>query len=366
MINGVAVRPFTLGPEAAFPDGVALIVEQGCVQCDVPPRGYVRMYRGQNGQVRTDPLPKEWRGHAITRYITGRDGGLMASSVCTRGDCGGLSAASPDARSTIIWSRDAGVTWQQVGEFDGTYIALAVTAEGVVVGRLAQGTVEELWVLPSGRTLQRPPGAGGSWPYILALRSGELVWRSADGRSLLRSNGDRLADLGRSGDVRPDGLIEERSGGRFAVEWSEYPYVYLGIWSQPGMPERVFSQRFWGVAQLSGWLTPTTLIGTPHSDLIQTAAAIYDIERGIASPLQIGGSRVLAVMPGPFARVMGTGSCLNVRAEPAADARVLDCAADTVLLRDLGTVHETGDVTWLRVATPAGVEGWVSSHFVER
>ena len=334
------------------------------------------MYRDKNGQVRTDLLPSHWRGHTIEGIRISPGGALMASAVCTRGYCGGLAAASPDARTAIIWSRDGGVSWQELGEFDGVSYTLAVTPDGVVVGQPRNGEVQGLHMLPSGRALSLPAGADGSWPFVFVRRSGELVWQSGDGRYLLLADGERLADLGRTGRLYTDAVIEERPGGRFAVEWSEHPHVYLGVWNQAGTPERVFSQRFWGVARLGGWLSPTTLIGTPLSELVRNGPAIYDIERGVASSLPLNNylpahltnarNRVMAVIPGPFVRVFGTGSCLNVRERPETSARVLDCAADSVLLRDLGETREEDGVIWLRVATPAGVQGWVSSYFVER
>jgi hypothetical protein len=48
----------------------------------------------------------------------------------------------------------------------------------------------------------------------------------------------------------------------------------------------------------------------------------------------------------------------------AADA--LTCAADGVLLRDTADTREVDGVTWRRVATPAGVEGWASEEFLNR
>ena len=79
-----------------------------------------------------------------------------------------------------------------------------------------------------------------------------------------------------------------------------------------------------------------------------------------------GRSLVDAVQTGPFARVVDTGLCLNVRAEPSLAARALDCMADGVLLRDLGEMREAEGVTWVRVSTPAGVEGWASAKYLER
>jgi len=59
-------------------------------------------------------------------------------------------------------------------------------------------------------------------------------------------------------------------------------------------------------------------------------------------------------------------TCLNVRAEPLPSAGILDCAAEGVLLRDLGQATDFAGSNWLQVATPAGAEGWASAQYLER
>ena len=44
---------------------------------------------------------------------------------------------------------------------------------------------------------------------------------------------------------------------------------------------------------------------------------------------------------------------------------MLDCAGEGVLLSDLDQIAET-DATFLRVRTPAGIEGWASTQYLER
>ena len=102
--------------------------------------------------------------------------------------------------------------------------------------------------------------------------------------------------------------------------------------------------------------------------------AVFDLETGEARPLAgpfhdlplSGRNYVRAVLHGPFARVVDTGSCLNVRSEPSEAADALTCAADGVLLHDTGDTREVDGVTWRRVVTPAGVEGWANSQYLER
>jgi len=81
--------------------------------------------------------------------------------------------------------------------------------------------------------------------------------------------------------------------------------------------------------------------------------------------LPYGHAIVTAVQLGPFARVVDTGSCLRVRAEPSLTGAVIDCMADGVLLRDGEETRDSGGATWLRVTTPAGIQGWASTAFLE-
>ena len=94
-------------------------------------------------------------------------------------------------------------------------------------------------------------------------------------------------------------------------------------------------------------------------------------------PLYVDGP----LLPNHF-RVVGVDECLTLGAEPSPDAAVinclpirtgasldaaeLDCMAEGVLLQDQGGDVITDDgVTWLKVRTPAGIEGWSSSRYLE-
>jgi len=126
---------------------------------------------------------------------------------------------------------------------------------------------------------------------------------------------------------------------------------------------------------------PSGLLPTPEPGhyAMNFVPAIFDLEAGEAHPLAgpfqelplSGRNYIRAIVHGPFARVVDTGACLNVRAEPAMAepamaASVLACAADSVLLRDTGETREVEGTAWRRVVTPAGVEGWASSQYLER
>lgn len=115
-------------------------------------------------------------------------------------------------------------------------------------------------------------------------------------------------------------------------------------------------------------------IQAPGSEYGTPLPAILDLDTGsyslIPGPFKsdqpgwssLGRTAVHAVQTGPFARVTGTGSCLNIRTDPSVSAEVLTCMADGVLLR------ETSDVSagWMSVITPGGTQGWASLAFLER
>ena len=137
---------------------------------------------------------------------------------------------------------------------------------------------------------------------------------------------------------------------------------------------------------VGGWLTAGQLVVTsefPRDQLETPPAGTYsgalpgvlDLDSGTMRPIsspfakvefQQEHSRIEATVRGPFARVVNTGGCLNVRAEPSLDAGIVGCAADNVLLLDTGETERSGGVTWLRVVGPLGLEGWASTKFLER
>ena len=99
---------------------------------------------------------------------------------------------------------------------------------------------------------------------------------------------------------------------------------------------------------------------------------LIDLRRGVIHPLRTlqgdGGvtTFVRSVRTGPFARVAGTGDCLNVRETASADATVLGCYRDGVLLR-LGADPATrSESAWLPVETLDGRHGFAAAAYLER
>lgn len=114
---------------------------------------------------------------------------------------------------------------------------------------------------------------------------------------------------------------------------------------------------------------PGGLVGGPVPAFLDLATGEYQV---LSDPFRSPGFQpqssryvVYAGLYGPFARVVDTGACLNVRATPSLTGEVLDCAADGVLLvHDFETADADG-ITWLRVRTPGGTIGWAASGFLE-
>jgi len=68
-----------------------------------------------------------------------------------------------------------------------------------------------------------------------------------------------------------------------------------------------------------------------------------------------------------YARVVNTdGTCLNIRKEPGSAGQVLACEAEGVMLEDLLAGVFLEEITWARVRTPGGIEGWASTQYLER
>jgi len=401
VVDGLRVVPIQFGEEMELPEDVALIIETGCYYCDGPPTGLYRLYRDASGQLRTDALftlealglplhrgNKEdaWDESYITGIALSDDASEIAAGVCTRGYCGGLGFPTADAETTLYRSLDGGVTWTPFGVLDGGAWVVAVVKDGVVVSG-PYGTEEEsppkFSLFPGGEPVQPtqpPPGVSG-WP--LMLPGGELAWRTEDGR-LLRSDGSEALALGEGAYVGD--IVAEPNGERFAVTWwTDWPSSQnrIGLFSPDGRPINAFSLS--DSARVGGWLSDTLVAGNatvpqgllptpePGRYVMNFVPVIIDLETGQTHPLAgpfhelplSGRNYVRAVLHGPFARVVNTGSCLNVRAEPAMAAPVLACAADGALLQETGETREADGATWRRVVMPAGVEGWASSQYLE-
>jgi hypothetical protein len=389
--SAVAAETLQVGAPVPLPDNVALIVEVGCWQCDGDYGKLVRIYRDASGVVQETPLLAAPGGHTVSP-----DGSQVAFAWCSRGICDGFNPTSPDVQSTIAWSHDGGITSTTFPPLDGIYDVAAVT-RGML---LATGQTSDLRPLPirhypGGDTLASPPGG----IYPIATGGDVIAFLTADRRAILLGPDVAPFDLGSGRQINSIAPADV-AGDRLAIDWSERVSdtdvrFYRSIVSLKGPRFHMEIERTYLVdgffGQSGGWLDADTIIatynfhdadlpapaGSPDSRGSRPLPAVIDLKTSTVHPIvepfasnqpyQHGRNFVLAVVRGPFARVVNTGSCLNLRAEPRADAPVRDCAADNVLLRWVGQEEKSTDgQNWALVEMPDGDDGWVSPEFIAR
>ncbi len=387
-----------------------MIIESGCWGCDGGAGNLVRVYRDASGDVRTEGLlngiasglpthiidnpdgPQEYpafiSGHAMTQ-----DASVMAVSFCIKGSCvfSELGSFEADSEGVTFRSLDGGITWQETGRGGPVYRVDGVLTDGrVLVGHGAQDDgVLDYALLPDNTTVTAP--TDGAYPVTI---SNQILWGTSDGRLLLPDGseffspsepdpnryyrsvlGSLSSGLEKGSALvywyiqgpapRPDGYVD-----RFAVaelnvadglvtlsrQWEIEGYLWtIGSWSSKNDRAIISIQA------------PGSEYGTPLPAILDLDTGSYSLIPGPFKSDQpgwssLGRTAVHAVQTGPFARVTGTGSCLNIRTDPSVSAEVLTCMADGVLLR------ETSDVSagWMSVITPGGTQGWASLAFLER
>jgi hypothetical protein len=235
--------------------------------------------------------------------------------------------------------------------------------------------------------VERPPSVWqdqSGLPFPLVTGAGEILWW--DELGLFTEDGTRLVSLGVKDAVVDEVAGDTQSG--LLVRWSSGYSSYVSLFT--GGSEVRTGRYGSGVVHSMATLAreqaalygsmPDDQAGVPLATTYVyggVVPALIDLEGGIAHayaspfldagfPFTNGRAIARAVQHGPFARVIGTGSCLNVRAEPSESAGVLTCAADGVLLQDLGQAAEADGRTWAMVMTPAGEQGWAAAEYLER
>jgi hypothetical protein len=118
---------------------------------------------------------------------------------------------------------------------------------------------------------------------------------------------------------------------------------------------------------------PGQILGAPPN-FIGLLPALFDLDSGqyvkikepfLEADFEPERDILHAVQTGPFVRIDGTGSCLNLRASPGLDSDKVDCFADGVLLNHNRSVVTNQDIEWLNVTAPDGTQGWASTEFLE-
>jgi hypothetical protein len=332
----------------------------------------------------------------ILNLVAAEDGSDIVVAICTGGYCGGLGWATADAETTLFQSTDGGARWRRWATLSGGYSPVTMWARCCVM--LADnadpaGRMGPAFMLFPGQEPVELPQGGPAWPAFPF--NGKMIWMTEDG-TLVDSVGNvfiTAADDVRAIRPYPNGAYDPGSR-RLAVDLSvddpsgDDSDYYLGMFDEFGNLQGVFSLGGLETFVLSDlWVGEDLLLANVefHPKLLPevdpghygTIPSILDLKRRLilpiphpfidkAFPLPNPRNKIVATMRGPFARVVTSGSCLNVRVKPDQASLSLTCAADRVLLRDTGELVEGyGGDSWLRVVTPGGVAGWAAARFLE-
>jgi|GEM_PF-1603332 len=394
VIAGVPVAHVKFTQPGPLPvDGLSLIVEKGCYGCDTPASAIERV-TSEGGRLVVDTLfesadtlaPEDYIASSLFDDATGE----YYVAVCSRGYCGGVGQVSSDAQTTLYRSTDGGVTWQEVETFDGPGTIAAVTRQGVLlnVSTFANGVLDYKFRLAGSTQIVRPP-AGYEPAYSLDRVIG---WRKSGGYEVLNFDGSPLVTLpdvglpaGRLGAMSVAGVL---ASGDVLVTWLDGPspseqYRYLGL-VQGGKLTKIFRSDAslmigeWanqGLAVGNIVASPTDIDPSRSNNQGKLHPMLMDLHTGEIQLLELYGpafsdaydlerNRVRAYEAGPYLRGTGAGDCLNVREQPSTSAPVVQCFADNVLLKNLNQEQQAGGITWKKVRTPTGKEGWASAEFL--
>ncbi len=387
---------------------MAVIVETGCWGCAGYPTGLVRIYRDSSGQIRSEELltaeqfglPSQVvdgpegaieKRPFITNIVSTPDASVLATSVCVRGgECGpgGLANWQADAIAVIYRSTSGGIGWEEIGRGGPALEVVGVLNNGeVLTSNYLEPLGSPTWAIFPGNLPVQPP-EGGAWPVPA---SNEVLWSTNDGR-LIASDGTEFAKLEglvANSSVEVLGIFNWPTQGTALVAWDrsdieppEYHISQLNLDLSKTSVTRLLTAEQ-SLVYLGSWsdTTEKAVISVEERntpDAIGTLPAILDLKSGIYQLITdaftsvtppyrpYGRALVHAVQIGPFARVVGTGSCLNIRAMPSQYGDIVTCASDGVLLYDSIERRSVDGTIWIRVATPQRATGWASSEFLER
>ena len=241
-----------------------------------------------------------------------------------------------DCRSSLglFRSTDGGVTWSYLGsvnlddEWGGSMIVGVLPGEEpqlAVVTELDGTPESEVQLFPSGET------------RIIDHRRIGLITNRADYRWRLLRDGRLATQIIRNFER----LWLAEDGEELGSEIPDHLKVVLPETSS--IPSDLYRHYLPGYDPPDDWPTDRYLF--------------YNLEN--VSPYVI-------VQHGPFLHVTDVGEeCLPIRSEPSSSSEELACIAEHVLLTDLGDMVTDEGVTWHRMRTPAGIEGWSDGSYLE-
>ena len=394
-LEGVEVRPLRIYANWGVNETTSLIIELGCTQCDGPTTGFARVYKMPYTGVQFDVLltPEKLPLPPATpedqRYVAGfglaPDGSDLVAGICVYGYCGGMGGPTANAEVWLFRSQDGGVTWSDYGHLPRPETILGWLGPGSVLTSYYEdeSATVSYTVRPSGEVVRPPVNIPNTWPVVTS--SGEVLWSSKEGRLFFSDGRTYVAAQGGVSFGRP---VRSDKGDLLPFFWDGNDSYYLAQLKADGSVRRALVATSW--INPEQWLPPVEsryILGTVNVpqeelwrhevpgqfagvlpaliDLVSGTAAVY-AEPFLQPPFLNGRNHVVAVQRGPFARVVNTGDCLNVRDAPSTSGNILACLADGVLVRDSADVSQADGTTWAHVTTPSGTEGWVSTEYLER
>jgi DNA-binding CsgD family transcriptional regulator len=374
-------------PVASIPSSIMYVVT-GCTQCDGPDETLQKHVTDAAGNLTSTTLLASnegvLAGWTVGQVAASPDGATLAVLACDQEFCGYLGPQrSSDTRWRVLLSGDQGLTWGQAHELTAEHAFLSdVVPHGFAMSMLDDDGPGAELTFVSYLSKKLTPLTPPAEVYGVVMRGdGSVLWITQDGEALLRSDGSPvplapppratrikdvselpdgtlgLAWIGRSADdyyteilqfVRPDGTVVSTTNGNGSQEVVAVS-ASVAVGNMNGVRARVSDNE------------------------ISVYPVLIDLQNRTVTPItadiftqQGGRNRLIAFQSGPFARVTTGSDCLNIREQPSPSGGPVSCYRDGVLLRDLGETTEAGGITWLKVATPDGREGWASAEFLER
>lgn len=377
-----SVRDVSMAPDGGLPPGSALLI--GTAGFHHGSAGFFRLRKAwqlSSGGPTSSTEVIPWNGSPdpnrsnILGVVQSEDGTVLWMARCDGGGCF-TSGPAPGTTTTFLRSLDGGVSWQELLRRDGAWWLRASVGQKAYAVNY-EGTTAVVMEVPSGDAVAVPPGAEAS--YELMPSQGKLAWVARDRRSLVDAAGLvvvpftipatlELMDASASWTTPAGSLTAWELHGTVG---SQAPYIAI---VKAGSPTPIALLHLPIGADLSRWLDGDSLVlaadytggcagSFPVLLSVSAATARFVIDE-VVNCAHAGGQVVVAAWSGLSGQVHTPGDCLNLRQRPEADAPVLECLADGVLLQVIG--KDGVPAGWLPVTAPSGASGWVNDGFVAR
>lgn len=410
-ILGVTVTPLVAGSDTPFPKDVALYIESGCWGCDAPAAALQRIYRDPSGALKTEDLYRlpgatitssEVDGRYIRSIAAANSGNDLLLSLCESPYCGGVGNMAEGAKTSILHSTDGGITWTNEVTLPGDVVVIAnqggraQTDPGFgIISRTYRTVVGDTYTfeIVSYPGLDREPynltGQAAATTRFLVPANGPALVVGDDSVSLNRPGAGpgnapwpNLTNLPKGSGVVD---IQFPANGIQATWQSAEGVLYTGLSrsSDPSRPLTFDAIYRWpddvrptflrysggGFLASGEWIPSASWPG-----LRAQIPIVVDLKAATIRPIaefreraQTDRNLVLAVLNGPFARVIEAGKddCLNVREGPSLSSPPFACYADGTLLVEQGQRTEADGHNWSYVNTPSMRSGWASQSFLE-